>query len=192
MSVSVNQFYNAGLPNISYVIDYELSEDGYYSEEPVSLSLAKQYCRVLTGNTEDDLINLFIASARLSIERITGLSLVSKVAQVIMLPVQAQFEIPFGPVTGSITWVDRNSTGSSMETVGYEFPKTLTPYSIITTATYTCGYTASTIPRELVNAILFQVNFLYENRGDNNDTGTVCKAAANLARKYSRINTVFQ
>ena len=192
MSVSVNQFYNTGLPNISYVIDYELSEDGYYSEEPVSLSLAKQYCRVLTGNAEDDLINLFIASARLAIERITGLSLVSKVAQVMMLAPQAQFEIPFGPVTGTITWVDQDATGSSMQTIGFDFPKTLTPYSIITTATYTCGYTSTTIPRELINAILFQVNYLYENRGDQSDQGTVCKAAANLARKYSRINTVFQ
>ena len=190
--VSVNNFSNNNQPNISYVVDYELSEDGYYSEEPVSLDLAKQYCRVLTGNAEDNLINLFISSARLAIERITGLSLVSKVAQTMILAPQQGFEIPFGPVTGAITWVDQGQTGSSMQTIGFEFPKTETPYSIVTTATYTCGYTSTTIPRELVNAILFQVNFLYENRGDQSDQGTVCKAAANLARKYSRINTVFQ
>ena len=190
--LTVNQFDNNNAPNISYVVDYELTENGYYSEEPVSLSLAKQYCRILTGTSEDELINLFIASARLAVEKYTGLSLVGKVAQTMMLTPQAGLEVPFGPVTGTITWVDRDSTGSSMQTVGFEFPKTLTPYSIITTATYTCGYTVNTIPKELKNAILFQVNFLYENRGDNNDTGTLCKAAANLARKYSRINTVFQ
>ena len=189
--VTVNQF-PSGLPNISYVIDYELTEDGYYSEEPVSLDLAKQYCRILTGDAEDDLINLFIASARLAIERITGLSLVSKVAQVMMLPVQQGFEVPFGPVTSAITWVDENQTGSSIETIGFDFPKTSTPYSIVTTATYTCGYTSDNVPKELKNAILFQVNYLYENRGDNSDQGTVCKAAGNLARKYSRINTIFQ
>jgi hypothetical protein len=105
---------------------------------------------------------------------------------------QQGFEVPFGPITSTITWVDQDSDSSSMETVGFDFPKTLTPYSILTTATYTCGYTSTNIPRELVNAILFQVNYLYENRGDQSDQGTVCKAAANLARKYSRINTVFQ
>lgn len=190
--ISVNHFSNNNLPNISYVIDYELTEDGYYSEEPVSLALAKQYCRILTGDAEDELINLFISSARLAIEKYTGLSLVAKVAQTMILAPQQGFEIPFGPITSSITWVDQGQTGSSMQTIGFDFPKTETPYSIVTTATYNCGYTTSTIPVELKNAILYQVNFLYENRGDNNDQATLCKAAANLARKYSRINTIFQ
>lgn len=190
--IIANQFSNNYQPNISYVIDYELTEDGYYSEEPVSLSLAKQYCRILTGTEEDDLINLFISSARLAIEKFTGLSLVAKVAQTMILAPQQGFEIPFGPVTSAITWVDNGKTGSSMQTIGFDFPKTETPYSIVTIATYNCGYTNSTLPVELKNAILFQVNFLYENRGDQSDQGTLCKAAANLARKYSRINTIFQ
>lgn len=183
--VTVNN-YTSNAPNISYVIDYTLTEDGYYSEEPVSLALAKQYCRVQTGNAEDELINLFIGSARLAVERYTGLSLVPKSAEVMMFCPEQGFEIPFGPVTSTPTFVDQNSDISSMLIVGFEFPKTLNPYPVITTATYLCGYTTSNIPVELKNAILFQTNFLYENRGDNNDTGTLCKAAANLARKYSR------
>ena len=191
MSVSVNQFYNTGLPNISYVIDDELTVDAY-ADEPITLAFSKKYDRVLTGSAEDDLLVLFITSAREAIEKLTGLSLVPKSAQVMMLAPQAMFEIPYGPVTSSITWTDMDSATSSMETIGFQFPKTKTPYSIITTATYNCGYTIDTIPKELLNAILAQANFLYENRGDQSDQGTVCKLAANLARKYSRINTVFQ
>ena len=182
--VTVNN-YTSNLPNISYVIDYTLTEDGY-SEEPVSLSLAKQYCRVLTGTTEDDLITLFITSARLAVERYTGLSLVPKSAEVMMMLPETGFEIPFGPVTSSVTFVDQDATGSNLQIIGFEFPKTAIPYPLVTVGTYNCGYTSANIPAELKNAILFQVNFLYENRGDNNDTGTLCKAAANLARKYSR------
>jgi len=186
MPVTVNN-WTSNQPNISYVIDYTLDEGGYYSEEPVSLSLAKQYCRVQTGSTEDELINLFIASARLAVERYTGLSLVGKSAEVMMFCPESGFELPFGPITSTPTFVDQNATGSSIEILGFEFPKTAIPYPVVTTATYSCGYTSSNIPVELKNAILFQVNFLYENRGDNNDTGVLCKAAANLARKYSRI-----
>jgi hypothetical protein len=182
--VTVNQWGSNNSPNISYVIDYTLTEDGYYSEEPVSLALAKSYCRIQTGNAEDELVALFIASARMAVERFTGLSLVNKSAEVMFFAPQEGFEIPFGPVTSTPTFVDQDATGSSLEIVGFEFPKTLNPYPVIVTATYTCGY--SECPTELKNAILFQTNYLYENRGDNNDTGTLCKAAANLARKYSR------
>ena len=184
--VTTTNFSQFPGPNISYVIDYVLTEDGYYSEEPVSRELAKQYCRAQTGNAEDELFDLFIASARLAAERFTGLSLVNKAAEVMMLVPQAGFEIPFGPVTSSVTFVDQDSDTSSLEVIGFDFPKTKFGYNLVTTATYTCGYTSTNIPKELKNAILFQVNFLYENRGDNNDTGTLCKAAANLARKYSR------
>lgn len=183
--VTVNQSDFSG-PNISHVIDYELTEDGYYSEEPVSVALAKQYCRALTGTAEDDLFALFIVSARNAIEKFTGLSLVGKVCQAIILAPQEGFEMPFGPVTSPVTFVDQDANSSSLEVIGFDFPKTKFPYNIITTGTYTCGYTNSNLPSQLKTAILFQINFLYENRGDNSDTGVLCKAARIICQSYTR------
>lgn len=184
--VTVNQSEYAGA-NISTVIDFTLTEDGYYSEEPVSVELAKQYCRILTGNLENDLVGLFIQSARRAVEQVTGLSLVPKSAEVMMICPQEGFEIPFGPVTSDITFVDIDSQSSSQSTIGFDFPKTRYPYNVVTTATYTCGYPEGQVPPELKNAILFQVSFLYENRGDNSDTAQLCPAAWKICQKYSRV-----
>lgn len=184
MVTATNQTQYNGA-NISYVIDSRLTEVGY--GEPVTLAEMKQYCRVLTGTTEDTLFNdTIIPSARKAIEKFTGLSLVPKTAEVIMICPQQQFEIPFGPVTSAVTFVDIDSDTSNLTVIGFDFPVTRYPYNVVTTATYTCGYAEGECPTELKNAILAQGNFLYENRGDNSDSAEVCQAAQKIAAKYSR------
>lgn len=57
--------------------------------------------------------------------------------------------------------------------------------------TYTTGYTVPTLPDDLKQAVLLQVCWLYENRGDVNAskydwTPGVCEAAAKFADAYKR------
>jgi hypothetical protein len=69
--------------------------------------------------------------------------------------------------------------------LGYDFPVIEDDLNGVNTAEYSTGYT--TIPEELKVAILDQVVFLYENRGDNSDSSTVCSKAQKVCQRYSRI-----
>lgn len=182
--VTVNQSNYTGA-QINQVIDYTATEIGY--TEPVSIALAKQWCRALTGDTEDDLFALLIVAARKAIEKFTGLSLVEKQIEVLMLLPEAMFELPYGPIIDIPSFVDFNGEVIDVNLLGFEFPKVQYYYNSNITATYNAGYTSDNIPDELKTAILYQINFMYENRGDQNDTGTLCKAAQKIAQRYSRI-----
>lgn len=181
--VTVNQSQYTGA-NISQVIDYTLTESPYASE-PVTVALAKQWCRALTGTAEDSLFAILIPAARKAVEHFTGLSLVPKMAEVKMLLPEEMFEIPYGPVTSTPVWVDFQGNPITVEIQGFDFPKVQYNWNSYITATYNCGYLVC--PDELKLAILYQVNFMYENRGDNNDNATLCAAAQKIAQRYSRI-----
>jgi len=182
--VTVNQSNYTGA-QINQVIDYTATETGYI--EPVTVELAKKWCRALTGDTENDLFALLIVAARNAIEKFTGLSLVEKNIEATMLLPEAMFELPYGPVIDTPVFVDFEGGSINVQLIGLDFPKVQYYYNSNITATYNAGYNSDNIPAELKTAILYQINFMYENRGDQNDTGTLCKAAQKIAQRYSRI-----
>lgn len=169
--------------NYNRVVDYQLTEGTVI--EPVTLAEAKSYARCLTGTAEDTLFNILISAARNSIEKFTGLSLVEKSVKVSFMNPAGYFELPYGPVTNDPVIKDSNGLVITPTVIGYDFPVIQDAFYDYATAEYTVGYT--TIPVELKVAILDQITFLYENRGDNSDSATVCSKSQKVCQKYSRI-----
>lgn len=166
------------------VIDYRLTLVGY--AEPVSLAEARAYGRLNDTPAEDDLIESLITASRQAIEAYTRLSLIPKTAEVILDVNQPMMELPFGPVTGTVTFKDEDgNTLSSVGIIGLDFPKIKEAYTNgYLTAEYSCGY--GELPSDLRTAILDQFVFNYQNRGDNQDSATVCLKAQKSLLKYSR------
>lgn len=171
-------------PQYNRALDWTLTPFGY--SEAVSLELAKQWARVKTGDTEDDIFALLIVAAREAIEAFTGLSLTPKVAEVTMLVPQPLFELPFGPVTSTPTFVNFQDESIDVELVGFDFPKIQYGFSQFITATYNVGYDSDTLPSQLKTAWLNQIVFMYENRGDNSDTAVLCKSAQMMCQNFTR------
>lgn len=117
---------------------------------------------------DDTLIGDQITSARQWCEARTGCSLVPKQIQVPATNMGG-LSVPHGPVTGTITIV--NSDGDAVDSAdiklrGSLFPDLVLPKLADMVLTYNAGYTTSTIPKGLKQAILAHVASCYEKRGD--------------------------
>lgn len=172
----------------NFIIDFTLTDTGVVVE-PVSLTEAKNYCRVTTS-ADDDLITLMIKQAREAIEKGTGLSLIPKTAVVWFTNWDGKFELPFGPVNSITSLINEN--GDTIDTadytlVGGKFPKLTRPSYNNLKFTYTCGYT--TIPNDLKIAILDQVSYDYENRGLDANSG-ICEKAWKACQRNTRISPI--
>lgn len=172
----------------NYIIDYTLTNTGVVVE-PVTLTEAKNYCRITTS-ADDTQIELMIKSAREAVEAATGLSLIAKTAIVWFSNFNGKFELPFGPVNTFTSLV--NEQGTTLTSVQYtliggQFPTLQRPTYANLKATYTVGYT--TIPSDLKIAILDQVSYDYENRGLDSDTG-LCNKAWKACQRWTRISPI--
>jgi len=129
--------------------------------EPVTLQEAKDYMRI-SSDSENDLIEELITSARERIEKYTGLSLGLKTLKAYWFYFHVPAEIPYGPVTAINSVVDDNDVELEYTARGLQY-KTLEAYSTQGLAIeYEAGFTI--VPKGLKLAILKQVSTDYENR----------------------------
>lgn len=164
----------------NYLIDADITEVGY--TEPVSVTEAKEYIRV-THSSEDTLIGILITGARQTIENATGLSLLEKTIDIWFSNEGGGFQIPFGPVQGDITFTDSEGVDVDATLTGSKHPILTDPLWKNLKASYTAGY--DVVPKALKVAILDQVNFMYENRGANDDKG-ICPKAWRTCQQYTK------
>jgi len=161
--------------------------------EPVTLAEAKNYCRILNLNADDDLIEMLITQSREAVEVATGLSLVRKLVITYFNNISGDFEIPFGPIdptTFELFDMEQDAleiTGTDLQLIGNKFPKLVYPRYANLKATYEAGYT--TIPMDLKIAILDQISYSYENRGLDADTG-ICNKTWKACQRWTRISPI--
>lgn len=173
--------------NTSYIIDSNITEVSY--AEPVTLAEAKLYIRV-SHTSEDAQISEMIRSARMIIEKATGLSLITKQVELWFCNKGAWLQLPYGPITSSITLTDVTSGTTLTDTIitGGKHPVITFPAIDRLKATYNVGFTA--LPTPLKNAILDQVNHMYENRGAFDETMGVCQKAWRTCQAYTKTSPV--
>lgn len=179
---------NNGEPAVNRIVDVTFDEGTV--TEPVTVAEAQAYCRVQTGTAEDSLFAILITAARNAMEKATGLSLVSKTVHFTAYNYCGHFPILYGPVVSGLVIKDTNGVAIDCTVLGTDFPEIEDAFDDWFSVDFTGGYTTN-IPAELKIAILAQVNFMYENRGDNSDGVTMCQTASNMALKYSRIPIIF-
>ena len=173
--------------NTSYIIDSNITEVSY--AEPVTLAEAKLYIRV-SHTSEDAQISELIRIARMIIENATGLSLITKQVEVWFSNKGAWFQFPYGPITSSVSVYDVTTGTILVDTIitGGKHPVITFPVIDRLKAVYNVGFTA--LPTPLKNAILDQVNHMYENRGAFDETMGVCQKAWRTCQAYTKTSPV--
>lgn len=162
-------------------------QDGAGLEIKVVFGLSNESEAPTNFDFDDDLIQMLITGARERLEIFTGCSLIPKRIQAVITNLCGMTSLPAGPVTGDVTATDSEGTeivAGDIKLVGSKFPDLKLPMQCEMTLTYNAGY--STLPKGLKNAILAEVAYRYENRGDESPDAGICKAAIVLANPYKR------
>lgn len=200
-------------------VDVDKTET-YAGTEPVSLSDAKKHLRV-DFTDDDSFIQALITSSRQAIEDYCHISLVQKTVTLTIKaeeelksnyaqPYQVReqfnvFELPYGPVIGTpiVTSIDSDGITVISLVLDQDFFMTGSKYKSIQISNnfdnnilvYTVGY--STIPGALWLAILNELAYRYESRGEPmNIRATafteegVSQAARILAQPYRRLTSI--
>jgi hypothetical protein len=169
--------------NYSYTIDSQITEVSY--AEPVTLAEAKLYIRV-SHTSEDAMIARMISSARKIIEDAAGISIITKQVKVWFSNKGGAYQLPYGPITSAITLYD-DYTGTVLtdkRIIGGNYPRITFPEIDNMRAEYTVGYTH--VPAALKDAILDQLNYMYENRGAENEGTGICEQAWRACQQFTR------
>lgn len=178
----------------SNIWDAQKSENA--PTEPVTLAQAKVQCRI--DFTDDDtFVTQLITQCRRMVEAATGISLVAKTV-VATMDLLTEIEIPYGPVISITSFVDKN--GNAITTDQYELTgslfKRLNPTNFLfykSVLTYSAGYGSNQVEPDLCLAILNEIAFRYEQRGETGDTRKsvnpgICEAAQVLCDPYKRLS----
>jgi hypothetical protein len=175
--------YGRGFFNF-YTMDYRSNEDYYWKErgyaadigrglyngctnvvfstegsEPVTLNDVKLWGKIDT-TADNSLITALIITARIMCEHYTNTSIITRTIAADINNANGGFILPYGPVTSTPTAVDWQ--GDAL-TLVYNFSQIQTPYGRMT-VTYNAGF--ATLPEVYKTAIMQQVLYLYEHRGD--------------------------
>jgi len=146
----------------------------------------------ITHSDDDTYLTTLIGKARRTVENYTNRAIGGQTRLwTVDLVACQQYRIPGSPVV-SVTAVTKKDDINSYESLtvndDYEIEDAGNKefrcfsdgrYKI----TFTCGYDSSTLPSDLKQAILCQIAYLYENRGNEIKPG-LCEMAANLADGY--------
>lgn len=193
-------------------------QEAYVGSEPVTLAEVKSHLRV--DFTDDDvLLAALITACREAIEDYCHITLVPKtitltlkatdnIKSIYAQPWQVreafnEFEIPYGPIKSvtSVTSIDSN--GTTIINLALNSDYYLSGVSFLTAKimnnftnnimVYQAGYPGA-IPRSLWLAILNEIAYRYELRGDGQNVRAtaftqqgVCEAARVIADKYRRM-----
>lgn len=189
---------------INDVIEVQVTSEP--AVEPVSLEQVKRHLNLLfdtTGSYEfdddDNYLTELITQCRDSLEQWLGISMSIKTLRAILKNECGGIEIPFGPVVSITSVKDVDGVvlvdGTSYKLRGNQFKWVESPISCYVDITYTAGYATDDMPKGLVRALLEEIAFRYNNRGDgtNKFAGEnigVSKGAMELASKYTRKSLV--
>jgi hypothetical protein len=131
-------------------------EYGETVAEPVTLQEAKDWCRIDVPD-DDALITSLITGARIICENYSGLSFVTKTVTAVLVNGLGNIDLPYGPVAGAVTYTEIDGTAIT----GYDISDgRLDRFK----ASYTAGY--GTLPQNLKTALLNQIAWMNQNRGD--------------------------
>lgn len=174
-------------------INYSVKLSDFTGAEPVSLSEAKAQIKLDT-TADDTLITALIIQARGQIEQYTATSIVEHDVEVIAkLDGCNLFELPYGPYQDDLVinelkvrgGLPVELAGSNFDRYGTYFLQLRPPYSGIFSIAYKAGY--DPVPQPLKLAILHQVAYLYEHRGDEDVIDKISPTAMGLAKPYRRV-----
>jgi hypothetical protein len=167
------------------ILDITNTEVGYING-PITVAQAQAFCRAEnTSASQDVLFALWVRAARTKIEQYTRLSLIPRSIVAELSAPQGMMELPLGPVTSTPAFVDEQAVAQVITTRGIDFKFIVDPVAY-TKATYTAGYADGECPEELQQAMLLQVCYWWENRGDQAAGYGWCPEVIAICKKWKR------
>lgn len=162
--------------------------------EPVGLPEVKTHLHI-TDSENDIELTAMITRARLVIENYTSLSLIYK-RIVLTGDIYGEWSLPYGPLIGLEGVKNQESTVgsgiprfvSSESGWGIQGGKFLNRGGHRQQLTYTAGYT--TVPKDLKAAILAQIYWMYEHKGNELESLKMSTDAMGLADPYRRLEWI--
>lgn len=138
------------------VLKVDFSDEA--ATEPVTPQEAKDWCRI--DVTDDDaLITRLIKGARKVCETYVNLSFITRTVTATIHNGLGNFTLPYGPVVGEVTSY-ADTDGIAITDYNYR-----DAHDSDITVVYDAGY--ETLPEDLRTALLCQIAWMYENRGDS-------------------------
>ena len=136
--------------------------------EPVTIAEVKAYCKIDTGTIDDDILTELIITARQQAEDFTNISIVARSVTVVVKNLNGGIYLPYCPFL-SLTSI-KDQYGNDIDPANYilsgtMFPQLIKPCWDRMTLVYEAGYGIP--PSKIKTAILQQVFYLYENRGES-------------------------
>jgi uncharacterized phiE125 gp8 family phage protein len=137
--------------------------------EPVTLAEVKAYCKIDTGTTDDDILTELITTAREQCEDFTGISIIVRTVTTVLNNTCGNIYLPYCPLISLTSVTDQDGdtlvVDQDYKLSGTMFPQLVFPKQDRLTLVYNAGYGIP--PSRIKTAILQQVFYLYENRGES-------------------------
>lgn len=184
MDVSLHRRYTDDSFKAAFnaTLDVQFSGEG---SEPVTKAEAKSWCRIDVSD-DDSLIETLITAARIMCEQYTNISFITRTVTAVLNNSCGNIFLPYGPVTGTVATVDRDGTSiSDVKIYGNVFKFIESPCVDYMRVSYTAGY--STLPPNLKTAVLSQIAWMYENRGDANVAGMLSMGSKMILKPIRRV-----
>lgn len=172
------------------MVDYNCIYDVQFNEEgitePVTLTEAKDFCKIDISN-DDNLIIALITAARQMCEAFTGVGFVQKDVTAVMNNVNGNIYLPYGPIIEIYQITDDEGNVLTVDTDytlrGNDFQRLEYPQWDNITAEYLGGY--DELPQILKTGLLNAIYYLYDNRSvGTEDIGPIAKM---ILKPYKRV-----
>src|ERR1044072_3202563 len=169
---------------VQYVADGDLPSE---VTEPITLQEAKNWLKIEVSD-DDSLIEALIIAARQACEGYTALSFVEREVTAILKNELGNIRLPYGPVNEIISMhdaYDEEIIEDNYTVRGDTVKYILSPLSCWLKVTYNAGY--SVLPKQFKTAVLMQIAWLYQHRGDAMDNDALSPDAKILLKPYRAI-----
>lgn len=177
----------ASTANYNCIIDISLIEDSSNATEPVTLAEALAQANIDNITNEDALIESYITVARMQCEGYTGIGFIEREVVAIVNNTLGNIYLPYGPIASvtTVTDIDGNVIDAdSYKISGVKFKQVVYPCKNWLQVNYIAGY--AELPQVFKTAILQQVAYLYEHRGDEK-ADTFSPLAKSLLKPFRRV-----
>lgn len=164
------------------ILDITFSDTG---PEPVTLGDAKAWLKIDVPDDDILLSETLIPAARQSCENFLNMSLINRKITAFLQIGLEEMPLPYGPVKDVESVSDMNGNPITGYVLNYETFKAIDPAREIKIV-YNAGFN-SALPKVFKLAILNQLAYDYEHRGDEAETKTIALPVKRLLRPFRRV-----
>ena len=173
------------MANYNNVNDFTFSDED--NDEPLSKEEVKDWLRI-DGNSDNNIVENLISAARVVIENYLNQSLINRTISVHLNNSCGNICLPFQPFTELVSIKDADdNTIDSYLLSNSQFRRLQYPCDDGIKVEYKAGPgIGGSIPKVIHTAMLMQISFMYENRGDAEVGKSIAPMAKSILKSYRR------